>query len=252
MTIYTFDPAQMQAVATLMRQTAGEYDSAALRVNAADTAACPSGLAATAADICTLLGGALAGLANELTAGATGLETRAGEAIVANTGGDACCAGDVLAPAAAGVGAAVGNAVVGYTSTGDPFTDILNMEAALENDPANTTTITWGGVPDPSSQSSDETGITGVDDMGVYTQIAQQGQDQGWMQQPTDWYGPVLQDTASLEGYFEQSDTAYAPYLGQQMSYVPQPQVPVTNMQYYLGNGQFGSQWSVIMNAESM
>jgi len=243
----------MQAVAALMRQIAAEYDAAAQRVSAADTAACPPGLAATAADICALLGRALAGLANELTGGATGLDTRAGEAIVANTGGENCCAGDVLAPAAAGVGAAVGNAVVGYASTGDPFTDILNMEAPAENDPANTFTITWGGVPDPSSQAASETDITGVDDMGVYTQIAQQGQDQTWMQQPTSsWYSSVLSDTASLEGYWEQTDSVYTPDLGRQMSYVPQPQVPVTNMQYYLGNGQFGSQWGVIVNAESM
>jgi hypothetical protein len=251
MTLYTFDPGQMQAVAALMRQTAAEYDSAALRVNAADTAACPPGLAATAADICGLLGRALAGLANELTAGATGLEARAGEAIAANTGGDACCAGEVLAPAAAGAGAA--NAVVGYTSTGDPYTDILNMESAQENDPANTFTITWGGVPDPSSQSGGEFGITGVDDWGPYSQLAQQGQDQTWLQQPTSsWYTGVLQDTASLEGQMELTDTVYGPDLGQRTSYVPQYQVPVTNMLYNLGNGAFGSQWAVIVNAESM
>jgi hypothetical protein len=248
MTIITLDPSQMEAVAALMRQTAAEYDSAALRVNATDTAACPPGLATTAADICTLLAGALAELANGLTAGAAGLESRANEAVVAGGG-----------VATAGVG--VGNAVAGYTPTGDPFADILNMEAALENDPSNTmtitwgpvpdpsseptsgTTITWGGVPDPSAQYSGATSLTGVDDFGVYSQIAADGQDGAWFgQAPT--YTVVGTDPIGST-----MSSAYAPlFTG---SYVPSPSTVLANPPDLLyPGGQLGP-GGVFANTES-
>jgi hypothetical protein len=235
MTTIIINPSQLEALAALLRQTAGEYNAAAVRINAADTASCPPSMAAIAAEACTLLGTALSELANEFAGNASMLTTRANEAIAANTGGDAVSVSGAWAPAIA-----TGGAVATLATTGDPFTDIMNAEAAAANNPANSMTITWAGVPDLSSQPADVATITwqgspapstGSTDDGTitfpdpYTASAAQSGDGAWFGQPqSDPYSDILANTQALAGM--QADP-YSPLLAQQQvaSFVPSGQV---------------------------